>query len=111
MNSSYNGWIGIPTNFLYENTNDIDRYNLKIRNESIQWNTKYGELLEKSLVMSDDEKLFGIVRAILQLRNYNFVIDSLIPAACIFGFHTFAQYINRRFSLYAIATGVSVIFS
>lgn len=107
MYTSYHGWIGIPTNFLYKNTSEVDKYNLRIRNEAIKWNSKYGEQLEKSLVMTDDEKQFGLTRAILQLRNYNYIHDGFIPASLIIGFYSLGQEINRRYNLYRFPTAVS----
>lgn len=107
MNSSYYGWVGIPLNFFYTSTHDIDRFNLKLRNETINWNSKYGELLEKSMVLTDDEKLFGITKSVMELHNYNYIHRSLVPTFTVFGLYCSTQWINRRFGLFHIPRTVS----
>lgn len=111
MNSSYYGWIGIPLNFFYSTNQDIDRFNLKLRNEPIDWNSKYGEMLEKSLILTDDEKLFGITKATMELRNYNYIHKPLVPAFTTFGLYCSAQWVNRRFGLFHFPRMVSDEFS
>lgn len=110
VNSTYYGWVGIPLNYLYESTLDIDRLNLKLRNEKIDWNCKYGELLEKSLVLTDDEKLFGITRTVLELRNYNHIHSTLIPFGTVFGTYVSAQALNQRLNLFQMHRFVSNTF-
>lgn len=107
MNSNYGGWIGIPINYLYDSVRDIDRFSIKIRNEPISWNSKHGELLEKSLVLTEDEKLFGFIRSILELRNYNHVHSTVVPGVTIMGLYASAQEINRRYSLFKLPSAVS----
>lgn len=107
LNSNYGGWIGIPINYLYDSVRDIDRFNIKIKNEPISWNSKHGELLEKSLVLTEDEKLFGFIRSILELRNYNHVHSTVVPGITIMGLYASAQEINRRYSLFNLPSAVS----
>lgn len=107
MNSTYYGWVGIPINYLYETTQDIDRLNLKLRNKSIDWNGKYGEILEKSLVLTEDEKLFGIMRTVLELRNHNHIHGTLIPTGTIFGLYVSAQALNKKLNLFQMHRFVS----
>lgn len=107
MNSSYYGWVGIPLNYLYTSKLDIDKMNLKLRTESIDWNSKYGELLEDSLILTEDEKLFGITRTIMELRNYNYIHTTVIPISTIFGTYVSAQALNNRFNLFQMHRFVS----
>lgn len=79
---------------------DIDRMNLKLRTEPIDWNSKAGERLEKALVLTENEKLFGITRSVLELRNYNYVHSTLVPTGTVFGLYVTAQKLNQRFNLY-----------
>lgn len=111
VHSSFNGWVGIPLNYFYKSALDIDRMNLTVRNQPINWNSKYGELLEKSLVLTDDEKLFGITKTVLELRNYNYVHAALIPSFTIFGLYCSAQMLNQRYNLFQIPKTVSVDMS
>lgn len=107
MNSLYHGYIGVPITYFYRSVHDIDKFNLKFGTESIDWSSNYGELLEKSLVLTDDEKMFGLIRAILELRNFNFVHNSLVPGVMIFGLYVTASTINQKYKLFQIPRGVS----
>lgn len=111
VNSSYYGWVGIPLNFFYASSQDIDRFNLKLRNETVNWNSKHGEMLEKSLILTEDEKLFGITKAVIELRNYNYIHRTAIPALTVFGLYCSTQWINRRFGLFQIPRTVRDDFS
>lgn len=95
-------------NFFYNSTQDIDRFNLKLRNETINWSSQHGEMLEKSLILTEDEKLFGITKTVMELRNYNYIHRAAIPAFTVFGLYCSAQLINRRFGLFHIPRVVSV---
>lgn len=107
MNSTYYGWVGVPLNYFYNSTLDIDRLNLKLRNESIDWSSKAGVMLEKSLVLTEDEKLFGITRSVFELRNQNHIHSTLIPTFSIFGLYVTAQRLNNRFNLFLMPRMVS----
>lgn len=108
MHSKFSGWIGLPLNYMYSTTQDIDRMNLKLQTKQIDWNSKYGELLEKSLVLSDDEKYFGILRSVLELRNYNYIHTTLVPGGTIFALYSSAKAINDKYNLFQIPRGVSI---
>lgn len=107
MNSSYSGWIGLPISYMYRSPQDIDKMNIQVRTEPIDWNSKYGELLENSLLLTEEEKLFGMMRSILELKNYNHVHSTLVPAGAIFGLYTTAQAINKKYNLYQLPRPVS----
>lgn len=107
VNSTYGGWVGIPINYLYDSTRDIDRMNIKLRTETIDWNSKYGEMLEQSLVLTDDEKLFGIARSVLELRNYNHIHSTLVPGGTIIGLYVSAQTLNNKYNLFKLPKYVS----
>lgn len=107
MNSNYSGWIGLPVNYMYTKPYDIDKINLRLRTEPINWNSKYGDLLEKSLVLTEDEKHFGILRSILELRNYNHIHTTLVPAGTILALYTSGRFINDKYNLFQIPRAVS----
>lgn len=92
--------MGIPVNYLYKSLADIDRFNIKLRNETIDWSSKFGQLLEQSLLLTEDEKQFGLLKAALELRNFNFVHKTILPAAGIFGLYVMAQTVNGKLNLY-----------
>lgn len=107
MNSMFGGWIGFPVNYLYKTTMDIDRSDIKIRTQPIKWDSKYGEMLQNSLVLTEEEKLFAISRTILELRNYNHYHNTFVPAAVIQGLYISAQTINKRYNLFLVPRTVS----
>lgn len=107
MNSTFAGYVGLPMNYLYDSTRDIDRFSIQLRTEAIDWNSKWGELLEKSLVLTKDEKLFAITRSVLELRNSNHVHSALIPVGAIFGLYTGTQVINRKYNLFQYPRSVT----
>lgn len=92
---------------MYTSSQDIDRMNLKLQTEPINWNSKHGELLEKSLVLTDDEKFYGILRSVQELRNYNHVHSTLIPGASILALYSSATIINNKYNLFQIPRAVS----
>lgn len=98
--SGFGGYIGIPINYLYETTNDVDKVNLKMGRESINWNSQYGQLLEKSLVLTEDEKEFGLLKAAFELRNNNYIHRSLIPFGSICALYFLSQKVNQHMDLY-----------
>lgn len=102
MNSNCNGYIGIPLNYLYKSINDIDRsmINHEMGKESIDWTSKYGQLLEKSMILTEDEKDFGLLKTAFELRNHNHIHQSLIPGASILALYVTSQTINEKFGLY-----------
>lgn len=85
---------------MYESINDVDKVNLKLGAKSIDWNSKYGQLLEKSLVLTEDEKEFGLLKTALELRNNNFQHGTLIPGVCVFGLYSVSQVVNQKLGLY-----------
>lgn len=95
---------------MYESINDVDKVNVKLGEKSIDWNSKYGQLLKNSLVLTEDEKEFGLLKTTLELRNNNFQHGTLIPCACIFGLYTISQSINRKLGLYHRPRPVCVTF-
>lgn len=110
MNSTYGGWIGIPINYLYDSTRDIDRMNIKLRTESIDWSSDHGRLLERSIVLTEDEKMFGLLRSILELQNYNHIHTTLVPSATIFGLYVSAQTLNNKYNLFKLPQVVRIHF-
>lgn len=98
--SGFGGYIGIPINYLYKTTNDIDKMNIKMGTKSINWNSKHGQLLEESLVLTEDEKDFGLLRAAFELRNKNYIHKSLIPFGSICGLYFLSQKVNQHIGLY-----------
>lgn len=85
---------------MYGSISDVDKVNLKLGEKSIDWNNEHGQQLEKSLVLTEDEKEFGLIKTALELRNSNFMHKSLIPGAFVFGLYVASQSVNQKLGLY-----------
>lgn len=92
--------VGIPVNYSYESVNDIDRTDIMMRSKKIDWNSKAGQLLEDALLLSEDEKVFGITRAILESNTYKPILQSAYPIGTILFMYTAAAAMNRNLKLF-----------
>lgn len=86
-------------NFLYESRQDIDIMNLRIRDKEIDWNSEAAERLVDAVLLTDNEQKFALVRAVCELKNYNHIHGSLVPAFTLAGLYSTGQYLNHRFNL------------
>lgn len=100
LGTVYGAWLGIPSNYLYESADDIDRSNIIVREEKVDWDSKPGKLLEEALVLTKEEQIFGMSNGILEMNSSKYIYDSLIPAGVALTVYTGAQYINTRENLY-----------
>lgn len=104
----YKGWIGIPVNYMYNSRSNIDFMNIKLRNEPIDWGSEYGDLLIKSLLLTDDEKYFGILRSTFEAQNHRHIQAALVPGTIVISLYTAAQYTNYKLKLLSKPFVVSV---
>lgn len=101
MKSTNRAWIGIPTNYFYKTTNDVDTRNIFIRSEPVKWHTEYGKQLKQSLILTEDEQIFSFCRAILELKTFKVLINSLIPSFTLMAMYGIGNRINAKLNLYA----------
>ena len=99
--------LGVPVNYNYADTNDINRAEILLRNEMINWSSENGKLLEKSLVLTEDEQIFSMARAILELHTHKILLNALYPCAASVATYTIANVVNQRLNLYARPFSVS----
>ncbi|XP_049299562.1 transmembrane protein 177 [Anopheles funestus] len=96
----YGAYVGIPSNFEYDSAAAIDRTDIKIRNQPIDWNTEPGKLLEDALVLSEDEQVFGIARELLTMKTHKTLIQSIIPTVSWMFTYSLASQVNERCNFY-----------
>lgn len=94
-------YIGVPINYFYETKDDIDKETIQIRHQKIDWNSEQGKLLQEALVLSDHEKIFAIMKAILETDNPKIIFDSIFPVATVLFIYTLASRINASLKLLA----------
>uniref|UniRef100_A0A0A1XRX6 Transmembrane protein 177 n=1 Tax=Zeugodacus cucurbitae TaxID=28588 RepID=A0A0A1XRX6_ZEUCU len=93
--------LGIPVNFAYTETKDINRQEIRFRDQTIQWNTESGKLLQDAIVLTEDEQLFGLCKSVLQLRTHRVLLNSLFPSFSFLTMYTIGHYLNVRMNLLA----------
>lgn len=92
--------VGIPINYTYTAHNEIDKSEIIIRGKPVDWSSKGGKLFEESLVLTEDEQIFGITRELIQLRYNKVLLNSLYPTATIFFMYTIASGLNSKLRLF-----------
>uniref|UniRef100_A0A182UT28 Uncharacterized protein n=1 Tax=Anopheles merus TaxID=30066 RepID=A0A182UT28_ANOME len=96
----YGAYVGIPSNFEYDSAAAIDRTDIKIRNQPIDWGTEAGRLLEDALVLTEDEQVFGIARELLTMKTHKSLIQSIIPTVSWMFTYSLASQLNERCNFY-----------
>ncbi|CRL02871.1 CLUMA_CG015765, isoform A [Clunio marinus] len=91
---------GIPTNFSYTEPCEIDKANIMIRGKSIDWNSNGGKRLEQSLVLTEDEQIFALVREMIQLQDDKILLKSIYPTGAIALYYILSSGINTKFNLF-----------
>lgn len=94
------GLIGIPVNYSYTAIADINKMDVIIRGNPVDWNSKGGQYLEQSLVLNEDEQIFGLAREIIQLQNNSIYLNSLYPAVTIFMYYALTSGVNSKLRLF-----------
>lgn len=104
--SRFGGHIGIPINYLYEKISDIERPEIKARNNEIKWSSEDGQTLQRSLVLTDAEQVFGIARSILMVKTHKMMIESFYPPICFMFIYGAGYYINEKMRLHGRPLGL-----
>lgn len=92
--------MGVPTNYFYNNYSDIEKNDIKLRNQPIDWNTNYGKILEDALVLSEDEQVFGMAREIIQLQSQKILLNSVYPCSTVLAVYSMASVLNQKLQLF-----------
>lgn len=107
MKSRFGGHIGIPTNYVYDKIEDIERGDIRIRDQLINWSSEDGKILQNSLVLSEIEQVFGMVRSILQVKTHKLLLTSLYAPVCLMSMYATGYYVNQKMRLYTKPLAVS----
>ncbi|XP_058067000.1 transmembrane protein 177 [Anopheles bellator] len=99
--SRFGAYVGIPVNYEYDSVAEIDRKDIQIRGQPINWSSEGGKTLEQALVLSEDEQVFGITREILMMRTHKVLIQSLIPTVSWIFSYSLGSQLNERCNFYA----------
>ncbi|XP_067634007.1 transmembrane protein 177 [Eurosta solidaginis] len=107
--SRFGALIGIPINFSYADKSDINRQEIRFRDQSIKWSSDAGKLLEDAIVLTEDEQLFGLCKSILQLQTHRVLLNSLFPSISFLSVYTIGHYLNMRMNLLARPFSLRII--
>lgn len=93
--------LGIPVNYAYGSTDEIKRADIRFRDQQIDWTSDSGKLLEKAIVLTEDEQVFGLCKAILQLQTHRVLLNSIYPSLNFLMVYTIGHFLNLRLNLFA----------
>lgn len=82
--------------------------NIRLGGEPVDWNSEAAERLANALILTENEQKFALVRAVLQLKNWDHMHGALIPSISVVGVYAAAQYVNQRYNLLAKSPFVGV---
>ncbi|EDW09589.1 transmembrane protein 177 isoform X1 [Drosophila mojavensis] len=93
--------LGIPVNYGYNSIGEIKRADIRFRDRQIDWSSESGKLLEQAIVLTEDEQVFGLCKAILQLQTHRVLLNSIFPSLSFFMVYTVGHFLNLRLKLFA----------
>lgn len=96
----YGAFTGIPVNYTYTASDDIDKADIIIRGQSVDWNSRGGKLLEEALVLTEDEQIFGLVRESFQLVNNNVYLNSFYGCGALTMYYLITTALNNNMKLF-----------
>lgn len=101
--------LGIPVNYGYNSIGEIKRADIRFRDRQIDWSSESGKLLEQAIVLTEDEQVFGLCKAILQLQTHRVLLNSIFPSLSFFMVYTVGHFLNLRLKLFARHGSVSCL--
>ncbi|XP_062131340.1 LOW QUALITY PROTEIN: transmembrane protein 177 [Drosophila sulfurigaster albostrigata] len=97
----FGGALGIPVNYAYNSIGEIKRADIRFRDQQIKWGSDNGKLLEEAIVLTEDEQVFGLSKAILQLQTHRVLMNSVFPSVSFLMVYTLGRYLNMHLNLFA----------
>lgn len=99
--SRFGQLIGVPINYEYEHVNEIPMSQVIVRGEVPNWNPELKEQFKESLILTEDEQIFGMMRELLMSRTYKFAIDCVLPVVITIAGYAMGHTINNRLQLFS----------
>ena len=103
--------VGIPVNYSYSDSNEINKDDVRFRNNQIEWNSESGKLLQESIILTEDEQVFGLCKSVLQLQTHRVLMNSLFPSVSFLSMYTLGRYLNINLNLFARPMSVCVLLA
>lgn len=97
--SVFGSAIGIPANFDYEKPSDIPRSEIVLNNQTVPWGSEVGKLLEKSLIFTEDEQIFAMLKEILACRTWQWPLNCFYSTVFVISTYAMALTLNNKLNL------------
>lgn len=98
--ASHGAIIGLPVTFSYARKEDVQTHSLRLRGtREPAWETREGEALKKSLVLSDRAQRFAIARDIYWASNHYVQIQTAALSFAVVNCYFMGRLVNDRFQL------------
>lgn len=100
--------IGVPVNYAFEKESDVPTADIVIKGEPVQWSSEAGQMFKKSLILTEDEQIYGICREILYTRTWKMPLECAFPILGIFSAYALSHTLNNKLSLFQRPRGMRV---
>lgn len=108
--SVYGSLIGVPFNYAFENKSEIPRSEIVLNGSgSIDWSSDAGKMYEESLLLTENEQLFGICREILHTRTIELPLKCLYTVVFPISAYAMASTVNRKLMLFKRPVGMRMV--
>jgi len=86
--------IGIPRHFNYQTVEDVERRDIVVEGNFVEWGSEGGQLLQDSLVLSENAQKFGIAREYCMSDSHYVYVKGLLPAGGIMSYFMLSRTAN-----------------
>lgn len=97
--SRYGGIIGIPVNFRYRSTEDVEMEKIILNNKSIDWSSPAGKRLLDSMVLSEKGRQFAIARELFYLHTFHIYVRTALVGGSFFCAYWLGASANAMYGL------------
>ncbi|XP_060520194.1 transmembrane protein 177 isoform X2 [Cylas formicarius] len=101
--SRFGVYIGLPSNFQYNSPQNFDTSKIlnQAEGKSVTWDSKEGQDLLNSMVLSEKAQLYAIAKEIQFRQSPKLYIDTFIATSCAAATYILSSIINRKFDFYS----------
>ncbi|KAJ9598453.1 hypothetical protein L9F63_010849 [Diploptera punctata] len=88
--------IGIPSNFSYKTTGDIDKHNIVVNSDQVSWGSDAGKKLLDAMILSEAAQKFAIGREIAHVQSSYIYLHAVFPVSIIGSTYVLTANLNHR---------------
>lgn len=93
------GVVGIPVNFQYRATEDVEKEKITLNNAVIDWHSAAGQQLLHSLVMSEKGRQFAIARDLFYIHSHHMYFRALLVGGSFISAYWLGAAANMTYGL------------